>query len=196
MNKHKQGFTFIEVVLVLGIAGVIFMMAFIALPSLWASQRDADRKARVMEFISDLKTYQTNNSRGSLPTLNGSGPERFTWSAARASTSKDLSWENFVRDYIDADFSDASGNEYEFYIVDCLSGSGTSINVGEDCAYKSDFGDLNSRYNIDVASGVDFTIYVAVGATCDGNTAVKTNSNRNVAAIQVMERGGRYCYNT
>ena len=196
MNKHKQGFTFIEVVLVLGIAGLIFMMAFIALPSLWASQRDADRKARVMEFISDLKTYQTNNSRGSLPTLSGTGPEKFTWAAARSSTSKDLNWQNFVRDYVGADFADASGNEYEFYIVECLTSAGTPQSVGNDCAYQSDFGNLNDRNNVDVASGVDYTIYVAIGATCDGNTAVKTNSNRSVAAVQVMERGGRYCYNT
>ena len=191
----KKGFTFIEVVLVLGIAGLIFMMAFIALPSLWASQRDADRKASVMEFISDLKTFQTNNSRGSLPTLNGNGPEKFTWSAARASTSSDLSWQNFVRDYVNADFADASGVEYNFYIANCLSSSGSGLNIGETCAYQSDFGNVNSVENIN-GGDVDHTIYVVTNATCDGDHAVKTNSNRSVAAVQVLERGGRYCYNT
>ena len=194
--KSKKGFTFIEVVLVLGIAGVIFMMAFIALPNLWAAQRDADRRASVMEFISDLKTFQTNNSRGALPTLNGKGPEKITWADARASTSSDLDWSAFIRDYIDHDFADASGNEYNFYIVECLTSTATALNVGQECAYQSDFGNLNSKSNVDVASGVDYTIYVAIGATCDGNTAVRTNSNRSVAAVQVMERGGRYCYST
>lgn len=192
----KKGFTFIEVVLVLGIAGIIFMMAFIALPNLWAAQRDADRRASVMEFISDLKTFQTNNSRGALPTLTGNGPEKIAWADARASSSKELDWPAFIRDYIDPDFTDASGIEYNFYIAMCLAGDGSPLKVGEDCAYQSDFGNLNSKSNVDVSSGVDHTIYVAIGATCDGNTAVRTNSNRSVAAVQVMERGGRYCYNT
>ncbi|MCL2869540.1 prepilin-type N-terminal cleavage/methylation domain-containing protein, partial [Candidatus Saccharibacteria bacterium] len=40
-NKHfktRQGFTIIEVVLVLAIAGLIFLMVFIALPALQRSQ--------------------------------------------------------------------------------------------------------------------------------------------------------------
>lgn len=194
MNK-KNGFTIIEVVLVLGIAALIFMMAFIALPNLWASQRDADRKAKVMEFISDLKTYQTNNSRGALPVLVGNGPEKFTFSAARASTSSEMNWQNFVKDYVSVEFADASGNEYEFYVVNCLSSTGSSLNVGEACAYQSDFGNANSIDNIN-GGAVDHVIYVATGATCDGDHAVKANSNRNVAAVQVLERGGRYCHNT
>lgn len=197
MNKHKQGFTFIEVVLVLGIAGVIFMMAFIALPNLWASQRDADRKSRVMEFISDLKTYQTNNNRGAMPPLSGTTVVKFTLSGAlRNSNPAQGTWERFAVDYINKDFAEASGNDYDFYIVNCLDKTGGNLNVGDDCAYQSDFGTINDHNNVDITSGVDNTIYVAVGATCDGDHAVKANSARSAAAIQVLERGGRYCYNT
>lgn len=47
MNKvqqKQQGFTIIEVVLVLAIAALIFLMIFVALPALQASQRDTARK--------------------------------------------------------------------------------------------------------------------------------------------------------
>ena len=40
MAKNKKGFTIIEVVLVLAIAGLIFLMVFIALPALQRSQRN------------------------------------------------------------------------------------------------------------------------------------------------------------
>ena len=43
-RDSKRGFTVIEVALVLAIAGLIFLMVFIALPGLRASQRDAERR--------------------------------------------------------------------------------------------------------------------------------------------------------
>lgn len=64
-NKEK-GFTIIEVVLVLAIAGLIFLMVFIALPALQRSQRDGQRRDDVSKFVSQLTQYSTNN-RGSLP---------------------------------------------------------------------------------------------------------------------------------
>ena len=41
--QKEKGFTIIEVVLVLAIAGLIFLMVFIALPALQSSQRDTAR---------------------------------------------------------------------------------------------------------------------------------------------------------
>ena len=46
MEKTKSGFTVIEVALVLAIAGMIFLMVFIALPALQRSQRDTSRRDR------------------------------------------------------------------------------------------------------------------------------------------------------
>ena len=43
-NQTNKGFTIIEVVLVLAIAGLIFLMVFIALPALQRNQRDTQRK--------------------------------------------------------------------------------------------------------------------------------------------------------
>ncbi|OYW42267.1 hypothetical protein B7Z28_01655 [Candidatus Saccharibacteria bacterium 32-45-3] len=64
--SQKKGFTIIEVVLVLAIAGLIFLMVFIALPALQRGQRDGQRRDDVSRVISQLTSYSTNN-RGALP---------------------------------------------------------------------------------------------------------------------------------
>lgn len=63
----KRGFTIIEVVLVLAIAGLIFLMVFVALPALQSGQRDTARKSDVSTIASAVTTYG-NNNRGTFPT--------------------------------------------------------------------------------------------------------------------------------
>lgn len=70
MNKPRiqtkdSGFTIIEVVLVLAIAGLIFLMVFLALPALQRGQRDTGRKSDVSTVVSALQTYLSNH-RGSF----------------------------------------------------------------------------------------------------------------------------------
>ena len=65
-NKTK-GFTIIEVVLVLAIAGLIFLVVFLALPALQRGQRDTQRKQDLGKVMSQVTAYQSN-SQGSLPT--------------------------------------------------------------------------------------------------------------------------------
>lgn len=92
----KQGFTIIEVVLVLAIAALIFLMIFIALPALQRGQRDTQRKDDVSRLASQVTNFQSSNN-GSVPT------------GAAALTS-------FVSNYMDkgnAGFKDPhSGNNY------------------------------------------------------------------------------------
>lgn len=73
MNKrYKQqpapakGFTIIEVVLVLAIAGLIFLMVFIALPALQRGQRDAQRKQDLSRISVQMTNY-LSSSRGAIP---------------------------------------------------------------------------------------------------------------------------------
>ncbi|MCA9339219.1 prepilin-type N-terminal cleavage/methylation domain-containing protein [Candidatus Saccharibacteria bacterium] len=66
-QKTDQGFTIIEVVLVLAIAGLIFLMVFIALPALQRNQRDTARKNEASKVLSAITSYQSNN-RGKTPT--------------------------------------------------------------------------------------------------------------------------------
>ena len=64
--QTKKGFTIIEVVLVLAIAGLIFLMVFIALPALQRNQRDTQRKNDMSRAQTAINSYQANN-RGSVP---------------------------------------------------------------------------------------------------------------------------------
>lgn len=61
-KNNKKGFTIIEVVLVLAIAGLIFLMVFIALPALQRSQRNTQRGNDISRFLTAANDYQTNNS--------------------------------------------------------------------------------------------------------------------------------------
>lgn len=64
--QQKKGFTLIEVVLVLAIAGLIFLIVFLALPALQRSQRDTQRKQDLSRFMSQLTNYSSNRN-GSVP---------------------------------------------------------------------------------------------------------------------------------
>lgn len=68
MNKLYQqmkgrGFSIIEVVLVLAIAGLIFLAVFIALPALQANQRDSDRKRDVSTVVTGINDYKSGNKQ-------------------------------------------------------------------------------------------------------------------------------------
>lgn len=66
-ESHKTGFTIIEVVLVLAIAGLIFLMVFVALPALQRSQRDTQRRDDMARLITAVQNFQSNN-RNVAPT--------------------------------------------------------------------------------------------------------------------------------
>lgn len=66
MKNSKKGFTIIEVVLVLAIAGLIFLMVFIALPAMQRGQRDTQRRDDMARVLSQLNQYQANN-KGAIP---------------------------------------------------------------------------------------------------------------------------------
>ncbi|OGL23834.1 hypothetical protein A2791_02930 [Candidatus Saccharibacteria bacterium RIFCSPHIGHO2_01_FULL_46_30] len=67
VSKNKQsGFTIIEVVLVLAIAGLIFLMVFVALPTLQRNQRDTQRKQDMSRITTAVASY-TQNNKGKLP---------------------------------------------------------------------------------------------------------------------------------
>ena len=106
-NTHKQkdeGFTIIEVVLVLAIAALIMLMVFIALPALQRNQRDTTRKNDVSRLQSAINNYKSRN-RGSLPTNWGSSTD-FT---------AGLFGEDLRRN--NDQFADPSGGEYVPVVV-------------------------------------------------------------------------------
>ena len=72
LKAKNQGFTIIEVVLVLAIAGLIFLMVFVALPALQRNQRDAQRKNDMSAFLDAYERCRSNN-RGRCFKINSAG---------------------------------------------------------------------------------------------------------------------------
>jgi prepilin-type N-terminal cleavage/methylation domain-containing protein len=66
IRQKQKGFTIIEVVLVLAIAGLIFLIVFLALPQLQKSRRDTQRKNDVGRILSSMENYASNN-QGQYP---------------------------------------------------------------------------------------------------------------------------------
>ena len=70
--KDAKGFTIIEVALVLAIAGLIFLVVFLALPALQRSQRDTARRQDAGRIISGLQNCMADN-QGDLTNCYGTG---------------------------------------------------------------------------------------------------------------------------
>jgi len=70
VKQTAKGFTIIEVVLVLAIAGLIFLMVFIALPALQSGQRDSARKNDA-SIISTSVTNFASQNKSTLPKSDG-----------------------------------------------------------------------------------------------------------------------------
>lgn len=166
--KSKKGFTIIEVVLVLAIAGLIFLMVFVALPALQRSQRDTQRRDDMARFLSQLNQYQANN--------NGKVPSELA--DADTDAKKAGKYNNpFIAQYLKAGgdtFQDPStGSDYTVKnFLTC---------TGKDCANKT------------TTTSPMGEISVYSNATCDGENPKWIQGNRKIAITINLEGAGIYC---
>jgi len=186
MTKNKKGFTIIEVVLVLAIAGLIFLMVFIALPALQRSQRNTQREDDLSRVLTAANDFQSNN--------NGKSP----WDDGAGQTNT-----NFVRRYID----DTCGNDFADG-VQYTSCTGDQFrdpdgeNYAMTAAGRADGSAVsNFAAKTDGAAGwvmndTDFnhTFYAVTYASCgDEGEAITGTGNRQYAVYYVMEGGAISC---
>lgn len=172
-KEQKNGFTIVEVSLVLAIAGLIFLMIFVALPALQKSQRDARRRDDVGKLLTALQKYQTNN-RGALPSGNGVAP---------SSDLKD--WTSFYESFLGSDFKDPSGQAYKLKIVDCGGNIAKKV-----CSNGNEVNDASASFE-----NSDYTMHIVRSATCNASKAVVSSNPRKVAVLYKMEGAGAYCAN-
>lgn len=182
MTRKKQmqergGFTIIEVVLVLAIAGLIFLMVFIALPALQRSQRDTQRRNDLGRMTSAIQQYQTNNN-GKLPADGKVDPteDPDLDEYCQSSTTSNPA-ECFIKNYMNGvnatenEFFDPDGWYYGLTIEDMTSGQTESL------------------------SEFDHIVYMFKHARCEGETAVFSNNSRDYAIMYKLEGAGTYCSN-
>jgi len=97
--RISQGFTLIEVVLVLAIGGLIFLLAFVAFQQVSRNRRDTQRRADVNNVIAELQNYKSNT--GAYPVDSGN------WQSNSVFTSQFL--EYYMKG---ADFKEPNGATY------------------------------------------------------------------------------------
>lgn len=61
-KNHSKGFTLIEIVLVLAIAGLLLVVVFLAVTGAQKSRRDYQRKSDLAHLIASVETWQGNHS--------------------------------------------------------------------------------------------------------------------------------------
>ena len=167
--KSKKGFTIIEVVLVLAIAGLIFLMVFIAFPALQRGQKDTQRRDDMARFASQLAQYQSNNY-GKVPTTVAMWNNEFI--------------ANYLRSNGDT-FADPSGENY--IVADDYGICDKSANQKDDnnnvlCKQLS--------VDTDTAEG---KIHVYTNASCSGETPYYKKGDKYIAFTYKLEGAGIYC---
>lgn len=156
MNTHQKekGFTIIEVVLVLAIAGLIFLMVFIALPALQRSQRDTQRKQDLSRAETALTSYSSNN-RGAIPVSS-------------------TDWANLITNYLTVSgdtFNDPSGASYVFVTHDNSPLTGAFSDLQNNIYYtpSSSCGTDGSVVNAGARKVSLRMMLEGGGVTCQGN---------------------------
>lgn len=160
-RKNKEGFTIIEVVLVLAIAALIFLMVFIALPALQRNQRDTARKTILGKVTSAVTSYQSNN-RGNNP-ISGTTPQYTKFAG-----------------YVDGTATtDGVRTQNGEYIVTISAFTGTPPTISA------------KAFDDDATLSGAQEVRVITGAKCDNDGAAAVEGNtREAAALIGMENGG------
>ncbi len=170
-NKNKKGFTIIEVVLVLAIAGLIFLMVFIALPALQRSQRNTQREDDLARIITAVNNYQSNN-QGKVPFKNGTTQAQLA---------------QFVSRYID------STCELDGTDIKCSDNSNEFRDPQGD-TYKIESMGLATDGEDVSGSMQEKTFYGYYNATCGDEGIVKSGTgDRDVAVFMKLEGGAIAC---
>lgn len=167
-QNNKKGFTIIEVVLVLAIAGLIFMMVFLALPALQRNQRDTQRKNDLSRVIAAVNNYTAGN-RGSIPDLS-TGAASFLGSYLSAASDS---------------FLDPLG----------MASGQTAYTIGASPVETYIFTSRTTTLAGSSASANQNVIYFSSGYVCGSDGTVVSGGTRKIAFRIVLESGGVACQN-
>ena len=183
-TKTKRGFTIIEVVLVLAIAGLIFLMVFIALPALQRSQRNTQRRDDYSMLVTAVNSYMSSNN-GKLTNLIKS---------AQANESVVLR----NKRWINSSGEDPNGNPYEVLAMSY----DTWKNTGEkrpSSALEHNEDKENVSNEDGETSDTGSQVFIIIGANyrgLDTNNDAEPDydpSRRAFAVYGYLEGGGYFC---
>lgn len=165
ISTKKHGFTIIEVVLVLAIAGLIFLMVFVALPALQRNQRDTQRRQDYADAGAAIISYAASNG-GSFTITSGSTYGSFTPAKVINSSGKD-----------------PKGTSYSLKVcTGYASGKSTCTTNGAAAAE-----------NISVTATTAGNVYVITGTKCSNGTPSTTGATSKDFSVYGYLESGTYC---
>lgn len=185
-KESKKGFTIIEVVLVLAIAGLIFLMVFIALPALQRGQRNTQREDDLARVLTAVNDFQTNNN-GKTPFnigTNNSGGKLGTFVKRYLDGECDIDTDTGTTGKFSScgqQFSDPQGEPY------LLTYKGSAKGLTYDTTTSQS----------DVSSDItaERTFYAYTYASCGDEGKVKEGTGERDVAIFLKEEGGAIACN-
>lgn len=197
-KNHKKGFTIIEVVLVLAIAGLIFLMVFIALPALQRSQRNTRRRQDMARIITAINDYESNNGKmfyDGLPNNyssqdspaagdgepGGNPVKNFVIKYIDSSCSTDGTAAKYIGDNCSEQFKDPDGSPYVLRVAGNGNSTKETIDLTTDSSYKAFF---NYTKHSVLVSG-----YSKCGSS---ETVIEGKQGKNMYVVLYQLEGGSY----
>lgn len=194
INK-KRGFTIIEVVLVLAIAGLIFLMVFIAFPALQRAQRNTQRRNDYSMLVAAVESYMASNN-GKLSNLIKEDPH--TLDGTR---------------WINGTGEDPNGNPYELLAysytewskestppADIAKKKTTSCSVAVEPPLTEDkCKKANGEYKEAITGEPVSQVFIVIGANCTGvddqgdPQPYVDDAKRAFSVYGYLEGGGYFC---
>lgn len=172
-TKNKRGFTLIEVVLVIGIGGLIFLLAFLAFRQASTNRRDTQRRSDVRRMLAEAITFSGDNGN-QFPCFDSTA-----WDCYYNGTSNSVSWTTFQNSYLNnTNFKDPkSGSNYTYLAWN----GGISLN-------------LSNYFRTTVVLSPGNAVY-ALRAMCTNGDLITNPSNptRQIGFWIVNERGRGTC---
>ena len=197
-NKPKRGFTIIEVVLVLAIAGLIFLMVFIALPALQRSQRNTQRRDDYSMLITSINSYMASNN-GKLSNIFKSGSSTIDPRVLVAAR------------WINESGKDPNGNPYGLYAYSYDTYASANTTPGAVLTKTVSYCTVDGKVDQTACTNAGGTwestasgaagseVFVITQANCNGTDSngdpapSKDTAARSFAVYGYLEGGGYFC---
>lgn len=183
--KLQAGFTIIEVLIVLAIAGLILAIVFLAVPQLQRNARDNSRQNTLTRLKAEIETYAANNS-GTYPFITAGD-------AACGGVFGVGVWSDFFCRYVSSSGLDIKDPSSGTDVITSLPATSAANNVSYVAGYVNGMA-------LPGTGGVDAKGKVAVifGAKCVGENVTNSGSplpttKSYVLLIGLDRNGTRYC---
>lgn len=168
-RKLQEGFTIIEVMIVLAIAGLILVVVLIAIPQLQRNQRNENRRSVMARVVTEINSYAGNNN-GKIP------------GSVAADIDDDL--ESIEDRYLGCTPGDPP-TDCDVNVEDPSTDVAMDLQAGSDAA--------GTVPALDDSTGADLGIlYYQTDLVCDGEELANGEA-RNFVVYTVLEGGAIYC---